>query len=43
MIASYASIPLALLYGLHGFVQAGFDWLKVRRAFGWRRPRDASA
>ena len=43
VVACYAAVPLALVYGLHGFVRAGFDWMRVRRAFGWRRPGGASA
>jgi patatin-related protein len=34
VVACYASVPLALVYGLHGFVKAWFDWIRVRRAFG---------
>jgi hypothetical protein len=38
VVATYASVPLALLYGLHGFVRSAIDWLRVRRAFGGPAP-----
>jgi patatin-related protein len=38
VVACYASVPLALLYGLHGFVRSAVDWLRVRRAFGGPAP-----
>jgi predicted acylesterase/phospholipase RssA len=31
-VAAFASVPVAFLYGLHGFVRAGWDRLRFRKA-----------
>ena len=38
VIAAYASVPLAALYGLHGFVRRAIDVARVRVSSGTRGP-----